>query len=131
MFGLIKGAGKLAVAPAVGASRVAYGAAKGGVAAATSQALGPAGLAVASESMRFLKGDKSGSSGTSKAADEIVNSRKIEVTENSILGSIDKSLKGIGSILQSIDKSTRLNGMVLYKMLNVWRDQRGDSYADD
>ena len=128
MFGLIKGAGKLAVAPAVGASRVAYGAAKGGVAAATSQALGPAGLAVASESMRFLKGDKSGSSGTSKAADEIVNSRKIEVTENSILGSIDKSLKGIGSILQSIDKSTRLNGMVLYKMLNVWRDQRGDSY---
>lgn len=128
MFGLIKGAGKLAVAPAVGAGRVAYGAAKGGVATAASQALGSQGMAVASESMKFLKGKEDKDSGTSKAANEIIISRKEEVKENSILGSIDSSLKGIGSILQSIDKSTRLNGMVLYKMLNVWRDQRGDSY---
>ena len=89
MIGLIKGAGKLAVAPAVGAGRVAYGAAKGGVAAATSQALGSQGMAVASESMRFLKGKESKDSGTSKAANEIIISRKEEVKENSILCSID------------------------------------------
>ena len=132
MFGLIKGAGKLAVAPAVGAGRVAYGAAMGGVSSAVGQAMGPGGMAVASESMRFLKGDKS--STDSKGTSDIVQSNKDasskpEVNQsNKILGAVVKALEGIHAAIGQIEQSTRMTAMATHDMLNTMKKGPKDPY---
>ena len=131
MFGLIKGAGKLAIAPAVGASKVAYGAARAGVSSTISQGMGSGGMAVANESMRFLSGKDSG---TTKAAKDIVDSNKQAsakpevASSNKILNNVVKALSGIHEALREIEINTRMNSQTSLKMFNLWRDMKGESY---